>query len=56
MSKKSKCVCNPEKDQMIQDVIEVLEREVSNYSSEFVPERITRIRSYIEKLNNSSCP
>ncbi len=32
-------------------VISVLERECSNYSTEFIPERIVLIRSYIEKLN-----
>ena len=40
----------------LDDVIEVLEREISNYSEEFVPERITRIRAYIQKLKKQYSP
>jgi hypothetical protein len=56
MSKKAKCGCKPEPDQTVLEVIEVLEREVSHYSSEHVPERILRIKQFIQKLNNSCCP
>lgn len=56
MSKKAKCGCKPEINQTILDVIEVLEREVSHYSTEHIPERIVRIRDYITQLNNSCCP
>lgn len=50
MNKKSNCVCNPDNSQMIKDVIEVLEREVSNYSKEYQPERVKRLQSYINTL------
>ena len=56
MKKESKCGCQPKPTQMVLDVIEVLEREVSNYSIDYVPERISRIRDYIKQLNNSCCP
>lgn len=36
--------------QTILDVIDALERESSNYSQEHTPDRIVRIRAYIEKL------
>jgi hypothetical protein len=36
--------------QTIQDVIDILERESSNYSQDHTPDRIVRIRAYIEKL------
>lgn len=50
MSKKSICGCNPDNSQMIKEVIEVLEREVSNYSKDYQPERIRRIQNYIDSL------
>jgi hypothetical protein len=34
------------------DVLKVLEKEVSGYSLVHVPERISRLRSVIEKLKN----
>ena len=36
--------------QTIQFVIEVLEREVKNYSEEFPPERIVKLKEYIKDL------
>lgn len=55
---KTGCGCNKKtvEQETIQDVIEVLEREVSNYSTEHVPERITRLRNYIQKLNTPCSP
>jgi dissimilatory sulfite reductase (desulfoviridin) alpha/beta subunit len=50
MSKKSDCICKLEKDQTIKEVIEVLEREVSNYSKEYQPERVRRIENFIKTL------
>jgi len=52
---KVKCGCDKQSE-TVKDVIEVLEREVSNYSSEFEPERITRLRAYIKKLNTTCGP
>jgi hypothetical protein len=52
---KGKCGCEKESE-TIRDVIEILEREIANYSSEFEPERITRIRQYIKKLNTKCGP
>jgi hypothetical protein len=34
------------------DVLHILEKEVSGYSLVHVPERISRLRSVIEKLKN----
>lgn len=38
--------------QTIKDVIEVLEKEVAGYSTEFMPERIGRLNAYIKHLKN----
>jgi hypothetical protein len=40
-------------DETIQYVIEVLEKEVSNYSIEFAPERIVKLRNYIKSLKSA---
>ena len=52
LKEKNGCGCR----QTINDVIEVLEREVSGYSTEHAPERIVRLRKYIEQLNKPCCP
>lgn len=41
------------KDDTIQYVIEVLEKEVKNYSEKFAPERIVKLRKYIETLKSA---
>jgi hypothetical protein len=41
------------KDETTQYVIEVLEREVKNYSQEFVPDRIIKIKQYIKTLKGA---
>lgn len=51
---KKDCECDSSPDyeivQTIKEVVEVLEREVSNYSTEYAPERIIRLRKYIQNL------
>lgn len=42
-----------QKDETIQYVIEVLEKEVSMYSVEFAPERVVKLRKYIESLKSA---
>lgn len=41
------------KDETINYVIEVLEREVANYSEKFAPERIIKIKEYIKTLRGA---
>lgn len=41
------------KDDTIQYVIDVLEREVANYSEEFTPDRIKKIKEYIKTLKGA---
>jgi hypothetical protein len=38
------------KDKTTQYVIEVLEKEVKNYSKEFAPERVVKLKEYIKQL------
>jgi len=47
-----KCACKTAEEKLtIQDVIEVLEREVSGYSENYVPERIQRLRNFIKAFS-----
>lgn len=39
-------------DLEVKDVLQVLERAVAGYSDTHVPERVARLRTVIEKLNN----
>jgi FtsZ-binding cell division protein ZapB len=39
-------------EQEAQDIIEILEREVKNYSQQHAPERIVRLRQAIEELKS----
>ena len=39
-------------DLEVQDVLQVLERAVAGYSDNHVPERVARLRTVIQKLNN----
>lgn len=40
-------------DETTQYVIEVLEKEVSKYSEEFAPERIVKLKKYINSLKGA---
>lgn len=53
--KREKCGCGNQSE-TVKDVIEVLEREVSGYSTDYEPERITRLKAYIKKLNTTCGP
>lgn len=41
------------KDDTIQYVIEVLEKEVALYGSEFIPERVLKLKEYIKSLQGA---
>jgi hypothetical protein len=58
MKKCEECGCVNQSD-TTKDVIKLLEREVSGYFSiidGYEPERITRLKSYIKKLNKTCSP
>jgi excinuclease UvrABC helicase subunit UvrB len=42
-----------QQDETIKYVIEVLEKEVKNYSQEFAPERVIKLREYIKSLKGA---